>query len=439
MLPHKIFDFISFNSFLGTYFKRRLLVIFFLGFSAGLPFLLMFSTLTAWLSQIGIDKTTIGLFVLTGTAFTLKFVWAPIVDSLPLPVLTKLFGQRRGWLLFAQLICLISLIGLGLSNPTKSLNLTIIFAIILAFASATQDIIIDAFRIETLKNNEQGAGAAMYQLGYRIALIVAGAGALILADVIGWMFTYLIMSIFMLIGIITVIFSHEPQKNKLEKVNQVYSSDIKKWFKNSIINPFSDFCTRPGWIIILLFIIFYKYADGIWAAMSNPFYLEIGFTLTEIGVVSKSYGVVMTIIGSILGGLIVAYYGILYSVLLGAIIMALTNLLYAMLAAIGPSISALVVVISIENIANGIGGTAFIAYLSSLCNLSYTATQYALLTSFMNLARTFLAAGGGWLADKVDWVTFFIITTFAGLPAVILIIYLIKYFPDHIQQDQLKI
>ena len=432
------------KKFIGVYLKKKLIIIFFLGFSAGLPFLLMFSTLTAWLYQVGVDKTTIGLFVLTGSVFTLKFVWAPIVDSVPLPILTNILGQRRSWLFSSQIICLLSLIGMGLSNPSNGLGLTILFAIILAFASATQDIVIDAFRIESLANDEQGAGAAMYQIGYRIALIAAGAGALVLADIIGWVLTYFIMSIFMLVGILTVLMSSEPSKFQ-ELSQDTFSGDdqlklkkINKWLKASVIEPFKDFYTRPGWIIILLFIIFYKYADGIWAAMSNPFYLEIGFTLTEIGVISKSYGVFMTIFGSIVGGVLVASFGILNSVLFGSIIMALTNLLYAILAFLGPSIPMLICVISIENISNGIGGTAFIAYLSSLCNLSYTATQYALLTSFMNLARTFLAAGGGWLADHFDWVIFFIITTIAGAPAVFLILYLIKFYPEHINQRALN-
>ena len=192
-----------------------------------------------------------------------------------------------------------------------------------------------------------------------------------------------------------------------------------------------EFFSRPAWFPILLFVVFYKYADCIWAAMANPFYLELGFTLTEIGVVSKTYCVVMTIIGSVLGGVMVLRLGILKSVLFGAVTMALTNLLYAALALIGPSVPALMVVISIENLANGIGGTAFIAYLSSLCNLAYTATQYALFSSFMNVARTFLASGGGWLADQVDWVTFFILTTAAGIPGVVLLLYLIKRFPNH--------
>ena len=416
----------------SVYFERRIIIVFLLGFSAGLPFLLMFGTLTAWLSQSGIDKTSIGLFVLTGTAFTLKFLWAPLVDRLPLPFVARLLGQRRSWLALAQLVCIASLVGIGLSDPTAGLRVTVLWTVVLAFASATQDIVIDAYRIETLHENEQGAGAATYQLGYRLALISAGAGALILADTLGWQTTYIIMAGLMTLGLLTTLLSPEPKRpaqkdssqgNRLTRYNE--------WLKNSVVAPFSEFFSRPGALVILLFVVFYKYADGIWAAMANPFYLELGFTLTEIGVVSKTYGVVMTIIGSVLGGVMVLRLGILKSVLFGAVSMALTNLLYAALALSGPSIPVLMAVISIENLANGIGGTAFIAYLSSLCNLAYTATQYALLSSFMNVARTFLASGGGWLADQVDWVTFFVITTIAGIPGVVLLLYLIKRFPTH--------
>lgn len=415
-----------------VYFERRLIVILLLGFAAGLPFLLMFGTLTAWLSQAGVDKTSIGLFVLTGTAFTLKFLWAPLVDRLPLFMLTRTLGQRRGWLALAQMVCIVSLIGIAFSNPEVSLLTTVLWTVVLAFASATQDIVIDAYRIETLSEDEQGAGAAVYQLGYRLALISAGAGALILADAAGWMTTYIIMAALMSAGLLTTLFSPEPSHPPRESTTHLdRASRYAKWLKESVVAPFAEFASRPGCVLILLFVVFYKYADGIWAAMANPFYLELGFTLTEIGVVSKTYGVVMTILGGILGGVMVLRFGILKSVLFGAVTMALTNLLYAALALIGPSVPALMVVISVENLANGIGGTAFIAYLSSLCNLAYTATQYALLSSFMNVARIFLASGGGWLADQVDWATFFVLTTAAGIPGVILLLYLIKRFPMH--------
>ena len=418
---------------LQLYLKPSLIVIFFLGFFAGLPFLLMFGTLTAWLAQVGVTKTAIGLFVFTSMPFAIKFLWAPFVDKLSLPVFCSILGQRRGWLLFAQLSCAVCLFGIGWSDPASNLLPLALWTIVLSFASATQDIVIDAYRIESLKDNEQGLGAASYQLGYRVALIAAGAGALLMADTAGWSLTYFFMAGLMCSGALLTLLIAEPKPfgASLGAI-QVSSSSYLVWVNSAVIEPFREFMSRPGWWSILVFVAFYKYADGIWAAMANPFYLDVGFTLSQIGVISKTYGVVMTIIGSLLGGVVVATIGVYRSVLLGVIIMALTNLLYALLAWIGPSVTGLVWVISIENICNGIGGTAFIAYLSLLCNKTYTATQYALLTSFMNLSRTFLASGGGWLAEQFDWPTFFILTTLAGVPGILLCIYLIRRYPNHL-------
>jgi len=414
------------------YVQRRLIIIFLLGFASGLPFLLIGPTLSAWLSEVGVSKTSIGLFALVGGVFAISFIWAPLVDRLPLPVLSRLMGQRRSWLITAQLVCVGALVVLGLSNPAENVSFTALMTFILAVASATQDIVINAYRIETLTEDEQGAGAANYQLGYRLAIILAGAGALVLADFFGWFITYVSMAVLMCIGVITTLFSPEP-KHPVD----TDTSDLSRgqryvaWIKRAVVAPFADFMTRPGWALILLFVIFYKYADGVWGFMANPFYLELGFTLTEIGVVSKTYGVVMTMIGVVIGGLIITRYGLLKSVLFGAITMAATNLGYAALAMIGSSVPAFVVAISLENIANGIGGTAFIAYLSSLCNIAYTATQYTLLMSFANFSRTLLASGGGWVADQVDWVTFFILTTLAGIPGVVLLLYMMKRYPNH--------
>lgn len=414
------------------YVQRRLIVIFLLGFASGLPFLLIGGTLSAWLSEVGVSKTSIGLFALAGTVFAISFTWAPLVDRLPLPLLTRLMGQRRSWLIVAQLACIASLIALGFSNPAENLLYTAAMTLCLAVASATQDIVLNAYRIETLSDEEQGAGAANYQLGYRLAIILAGAGALIMADFFGWLLTYLVMASFMLVGVLTTLFSPEPDHPVEEDISGLTRTErYKAWIKRAVIAPFADFMTRPGWVLVLLFVVFYKYADGVWAFMANPFYLETGFTLTQIGVVSKTYGVVMTMIGVVIGGLMIARYGLLKSVMFGAITMAVTNLGYAALAMVGASIPAFVVVISLENLANGIGGTAFIAYLSSLCNIAYTATQYTLLMSFANFSRTVLASGGGWVADQVDWVTFFILTTLAGIPGILLLLYMMRRYPHH--------
>ena len=415
-----------------VYFERRLIIIFLLGFTSGLPYLLIGSTLSAWLFEVGVTKTSIGLFALVGGVFTVSFAWAPLVDRLPLPFLSRLMGQRRSWLLFSQVVVAGSLVAVGLSDPAENLAMTALLTFVVAVGSATQDIAINAYRIETLSQDEQGAGAANYQLGYRVAMYLAGAGALILATVFGWAVTYIVMACLMGVGIFTTFSSPEPAHPEQDDVSGLSRNQrYIVWVRQTIVAPFVDFMTRPGWALVLLFVVFYKYADGVWAFMANPFYLEIGFTKIEIGTVSKTYGLVMTMIGVVLGGYSIARYGLLKSVLFGGISMAVTNLGYAGLAMAGASIPVFVMAISLENIANGIGGTAFIAYLSSLCNLAYTATQYTMLMSFANLSRTILASGGGWLADQMDWVMFFIFTTLAGIPGIVLLLYMMKRYPKH--------
>jgi len=413
------------------YLDRRLLIVMAFGFSAGMPLLLVYGTLSAWLTESGVSFTLIGLFSWASTAYALKFLWAPLVDRLPLPVLGRLLGQRRSWLLLAQTVCVSAMLAIGSSTPADGLMLTAIWAVVLACASATQDIVIDAYRIETLEEEEQGAGAATYQLGYRIALIAAGAGALIIADLVGWFWAYAVMASLMGVGIVTTLTSPEPPSQRRSPEEGGPSlARYGRWIGQAIVMPFKDFMTRPGWILILFFIMLYKYGDGLLGVMANPFYLDIGFTKTEIGLVSKTYGVAMTIIGGLMGGLLVVRAGIMRSLFLAGIIMALSNLLFSALALIGPSVPALMLVISVENLANGIGGTAFIAYLSSLCSLAYTATQYALVSSFMNFARTIFASGGGWLADQVDWVTYFILSTIAAVPGLLLLVYIMKTYPN---------
>ena len=286
------------------YVQRRLIVIFLLGFASGLPFALIGSTLSAWLFEVGVSKTSIGLFALVGGVFAISFTWAPLVDRLPLPVLSKRMGQRRSWLIVAQLVCVGALVAMGFSNPAENLAFTALMTFVLAVASATQDIVLNAYRIETLEDDEQGAGAANYQLGYRLAMLLSAAGALVLAGFFGWVIAYLTMAVFMCVGVFTTLFSPEPN-HPAEADTSGLSRGRRYlvWIQRSVIAPFADFMTRPGWVVILLFVIFYKYADGVWAFMANPFYLDTGFTLGEIAAVSKTYGVVMTMIGVVIGGM----------------------------------------------------------------------------------------------------------------------------------------
>jgi MFS transporter, PAT family, beta-lactamase induction signal transducer AmpG len=407
-----------------TYLDRRLITILVMGFASGLPFLLTSVTLSAWLAQAGIAKTLIGFMSWASSVYALKFLWSPIVDRTPIPILTKAFGQRRAWMLVSQGMCMAAMVGLGLTNPADSLALTAAWVVALAFASATQDIVIDAYRIEYLEQSQYGAGAAMTTLGYRIGVLASGGGALLIADSAGWAVSYAVMAALMLIGVGITLLSQEPSRSSLAAAGGSYSD----WIYRAVIQPLAEFMTRPGWLPILAFIALYKYGDALLAVMSNPFYIDIGFTLTQIGLVTKTYGVGMTLFGSFVGGLIVMRYGIMPTLLWGGIAMGLSNLLYVALA-FAPNVPTFVAVISVENFANGVGSVAAIAYLSSLCNLAFTATQYALMTSFMAFTRTILASGGGWLADRIDWVTYFTITTFAAIPGIILLLWMMRRYP----------
>ena len=411
---------------IAVYSDRRLMIILLMGFASGLPFLLTAATLSAWLSQAGITKTFIGFMSWASSVYALKFLWSPIIDRVHLPGLARLVGKRRAWMLAAQGLCMIAMVGLGSSDPASNLTVTIIWTVILAFSSATQDIVIDAYRIEVLDRSQFGAGAAMTTFGYRIAVIASGGGALLLADSFGWLFSYATMAVLMLVGIVTVLVSPEPRHPAEPAAGESYG----EWVKAAVVAPFAEFLSRPGALAILAFIMLYKYGDALWAAMANPFYLELGFSLTEIGTVAKTYGVFMTIAGSFVGGALVMRFGIHRTLLWGGLAMALSNLLLAALAGLGPSVPGLTFVISVENFSNGIGSVAFIAFMSSLCNLAYTATQYALMTSFMAFTRTILASGGGWLADQMDWVTFFIVTTFAAVPGLALLLWMMRRFPE---------
>jgi len=408
-----------------VYFDRRLMLILAQGFASGLPFLLTAATLSAWMSQAGVSKTLIGFMSWASSVYALKFLWSPVVDQIRLPVLANLFGHRRAWMLLSQAFCIIGMIGLGHSDPASNLAMTAFWVVVLASASATQDIVIDAYRIEYLTQEQSGAGAAMTTMGYRIGVLAAGGGALIIAGSYGFTVSYTVMAGLMAIGIITTFLSPEPARPP-QREKQTY----KAWVATAVMKPLTEFLGRPGAVGILAFIMLYKYGDALWASMANPFYLELGFSLAQVGVVVKSYGVLMTILGSFLGGALVARYGIHRTLLWGGLAMGLSNLLLAALAKIGPSVPALSIVISIENFANGIGNVAFIAFMSSLCNLAFTATQYALMTSFMAFTRTILASGGGWLADQLDWVTFFVATTFAAIPGLALLFWMMRRFPE---------
>lgn len=424
----------SWRDALTVYRDRRVLTILLLGFASGLPLLLVYGTLSTRLAESHTSLTTIGLFSWASTAYAIKWMWSPLTDRLPLPGLTRWLGQRRGWLLASQAMTALAMIGLGASNPEIALWQTALWAVALAFASATQDIVIDAYRVESLEEWQLGAGAGAVVLGYRIGMIAAGGGALILADQFGWFVAYAAMAGLICLTMGVTLLMPEPKRPADAQEaplsgGKPQRTGMAEWFRTAVVLPMQDFTHRQHWVMILLFIALYKYGDALLGVMANPFYLSIGFTKTDIGLVSKSYGVVMTIVGGLLGGVVVARLGIMRSLLLCGLLQAASNLVFALQALIGPSLPMLMVTISVENLTGGMGTAAFVAYLSSLCNIAYTATQYALVSSFMSFARTYFASLGGWLADRVDWVSYFLISTAAALPGLLLLLWMMRTFP----------
>ncbi len=427
---------------LKIYSDSRMITILFLGFSSGLPLLLVFSTLTYWLKDEGISKTAIGLFSLVRTPYGLKFLWAPFIDRLRIPVLDNLLGRRRSWAVVTQVALMLSIIGMALTQPAINPYMTALFAVFVAFCSASQDVVIDAYRIEILEESEQGAGAAMIVLGYRIGMLFAGAGALCIASSFSWNFVYMLMAAAVAVGILTILLSHEP-KTSAESKKLHTDEDLKIVFNrfpkltkaqakvgafmlSAVVRPFADFMKRPNWHLILMFIMLYKLCETYLGAMVNPFYVEMGFSKEEIAAVIKIFGMGATIFGGICGGIMVHRYGVMKSLLIGGILQGLANLMYAVQAVVGHDIHMLMLTISIENVTAGMATTAFVAYLSGLCSVAYTATQYALLTSLMALSRDVISSTSGFIADKVDWVTFFIITALCALPGIFLLLYMMK-------------
>ena len=428
-----------------VYRNSRVLAMLFLGFSAGLPFLLVFSTLSAWLRFEGIERTTIGFFSWVGITYSIKFFWAPVVDRMPLPFLTRRLGRRRSWMLLAMCGIAAGLTGMALTDPTVALVQMALLALLVAFSSATQDVALDAWRIEAVEQNVQGAMAAAYQLGYRIATLLAGAGALLIADGVSWAQAYGTMAVFTLVGIVTVFCIAEPARREAAEswrqearvLDFLARSDHMNphlrgtlaWLTGAVICPFVDFFSRigPFALVILLFISLFRISDLLMGVMANPFYIDTGFTLQEIAAVSKVFGFFMTILGAFIGGIVVARYGLMRPLLVSALLLALTNLFFALVAWIGrPDIALLTLTISADNLAAGLSGTVFIAYLSSLTSTSYTATQYALFTSLMTLPGKVMGGGSGALVDAVGYTEFFIWASAAGVPAVLLAIVLMR-------------
>lgn len=406
---------------LALYGDRRLVVILLMGFASGLPLPLTLATLSFWLARVGVDKTAIGLFALVGLPYGLKFVWAPVLDHVRAPLLGRLFGRRRGWALLTQAALIPAILALGASDPLSAPWVTAAAALAVAFFSASQDIVIDAYRIEILEDFEQGAGAAATQTGYRIGALVAAAGAIALSDFIGWFAVFAILAAFVLVGTAAVLLAPEPARESGRR-----APSRTDWLRTAVLAPFADFLRRPGWVAILAFVLLYKFGDAIGGVMANPFYVELGFTGVEIASITKVFGLLATFAGIVAGGVLVARYGLFPALAIGGVLQAATNLLYAVQAKVGYDIALLAGTIGADNFTGGLGSAAFVAYLSSLCNRSFTGTQFALLTSFMAVGRTVLSAGGGWLADRMDWVSFFALTAVLAVPGLLLLFWLAR-------------
>ncbi|WP_250460048.1 AmpG family muropeptide MFS transporter [Microbulbifer litoralis] len=424
---------------LAVYFKPRMLAMFFLGFSSGLPYALVFSTLTAWLRDYGVSRTAIGFFAWVGITFSFKFVLAPLLDSLPVPFLTRWLGKRRSWMLLSQLGLAGGLLVMAQLNPQLALLPVALASVWVAVCSACQDVVIDAYRIEAMDQEYQGAMAANYVFGYRLAVLVSGAGALLIADQANWAISYASMAAFMGVGIITCLLIAEPDHSRIQQQVDEFQSEwvtrvlgsgkhgrVTEWFVRAVACPFIDFFQRNGRfsLVLLAFISIYLLSDIVLGIMAMPFYLDLGFSLTDIATITKVFGFACTIIGAFLGGALVVRYGIMRPLILGAVLLSAANLLFAYLAHVGPDRVWLAIVISADNIGGGLSNAVFIAYMSSLTNQAYTATQYALFSSLMKLPGKVISGFSGVVVDAEGYAQFFVYSAALGVPAILMATFL---------------
>ena len=427
----------TFSDMLAVYLKTRVLIVLFLGFSAGLPLALSSSTLLVWMREAGVDLGTIGLFALVGTPYTIKFLWAPVVDALDVPVLATLLGRRRGWLLLSQLLLIVSIALLAFCDPgSASGYLIFASALLVAIASATQDIVIDAFRIESLTESEQAAGMASYVAAYRIGTLASTAGALFLVsgfEVLGfgkgwaWTASYLAMAALVVIGIATTLVATEPQKSVVaasEHAAHAADNPLRR-VAVAAYGAFADFLTRDMALLVLTFVVLYKLCDAFAGALTAPFVIDLGFSRNDYAAIVKGVGLAATLIGGFAGGALARAYPLVTSLWIGAFLQMASNLIFTWQAFMGVNLWALTLTIIVENFTGAIGTVIFVAYLSTLCQSPlHTATQYALLTALAAVGRTYLSAGAGFIAETTGWPLFFIISAATALPSIVLLAWL---------------
>lgn len=397
------------SNYLEIFKSRRIGATALLGFASGLPLALTGGTLQAWMAVDGVDIRTIGIFALVGLPYTIKFLWSPIMDRFAPPML----GRRRGWIILTQMCLAIGISLMAFGSPKNGTYLLGILALTVAFASASQDIVIDAYRTDVLREKERGAGAAVFVMGYRIAMLVSGALALVLSDRIGWQNTYLLMAGIMSIGIISALIGPEPEQKAIPPKN----------LQDAVLGPLKDYFSRKAAILLLLLIILYKLGDAYAGTLTTAFLIKgIGFSPTDVGTINKGLGLISLIIGAIFGGALMARLGLFKSLLLFGLLQAVSNLSFMVLAWIGKSYGMLIFAVAFENLSGGMGTSAFIALLMTMCNQRYSATQYALLSSLAALGRIFVAPSSGFIVQSTGWPVFFFITALAAMPGLWLLL-----------------
>lgn len=403
------------------YLDKRIIAVFLLGIASGMPLALTGSTLALWLAESGIERAAIGALALIGLPYTLKFLWAPLTDIPLIPILCRKFGRRRGWLYFTQALLCLTLVILSQLHPEQNLWMIGFFAVCVAVLSATQDIIIDAYRVEILDEEQYGTGSATAVLGYNIGMrIFAGAMALVIAEFAGWNISYLAMAALVLIGSSATLLIGEP---KIEIDNRPETP--KAWLAKVAIEPFKDILSRNGAILTLLFVFFYKFPDAFIGLMSYVLYAEVGINKLEIAAIVKTYGLIALIVGGFIGAFLINVTGMFRALMICGVLQIVSNLAFILIVQNGNDPDTLKFVITVENVAAGMGTSAFVAFISKMCKLEYTATQYALLSALASCGRIFLAAPSGALVDGVGWESFFIISALAGIPG-LLILWLLK-------------
>lgn len=396
------------NETMKKVFSVRMLSMLLLGYCSGLPLLLIGSTLQAWMTDEGVDLTTIGMVSLIGLPYVFKFLWAPILDRFKLPY----FSRRKGWMILFQTLLVLSIVGLSFSSPKTNLNIVLFWAFLIALFSASQDVVIDAYRREILPDEELGLGSSLYVTGYRLAMLVSGSFALILSDRIPWDQVYIWLAVFMLPSIFFTLFA--PAENKHIKI----PSNLKE----AVVGPLKDFFTRRGAWLMLLFILLYKVGDSMAANMTTPFMINIGYSKTDIGSIAKTFGMIATILGGLIGGTLMLKINMKWSLISFGILQAVSTLGFSALATLPVSFSSLAAVIAFENLASGMGTASYAAYMASITNKQFTATQYALLTALMGLPRVILASPTGWMAKQMGWEMFFVFCTVVAVPGLLLLI-----------------